>query len=357
MEERIATQIELKVPSGYTDAGRLDRYITGFVMNATRAKVQRAIRDGNVQINGRVETKSSYSVSAGDVIVCTVMRAPPMRIEPEDIPLEIVFEDEDVIVVNKPSGMVVHPAYGHRSGTLVNALLHHVGGSAIEAESEGDEDEGLEEPADSDVEIDGLSSIGLGTPGGVRPGIVHRLDKDTSGLMVVAKNDRAHVKLAKQFEHRTIHRTYHAIVWGHPGESGDVDAPIGRSSRDRKKMAVVRGGKPALTRYQTLRRWKHTAYLELRLETGRTHQIRVHMAHIGHAVVGDTTYGGDEIRCGPDTRNRRAFVRNLLHDLPRQALHARALEFLHPGTDTLVKFEVDLPADMLRAMERLEKDV
>jgi 23S rRNA pseudouridine1911/1915/1917 synthase len=367
MEERVATEIVLQVPPGYADAGRLDRYITGFVMNATRTKVQRAIREGNVRINGRVETKSSYSVAPGDVILCTVMRAPPIRIEPEAIPLDIVFEDDHVIVVNKPAGMVVHPAYGHRSGTLVNALLHHVGGTAIEAHSDEDgEDDGDEQDDDDSIivgpdardDVGGLSSVGALSPGGaVRPGIVHRLDKDTSGLMVVAKHDVAHVRLASQFEQRTIHRTYNAIAWGDLPDSGTIDAPIGRSSRDRKKMAVVKGGKPAVTHFKKMRRWKHASMLELNLETGRTHQIRVHLLHVGHAILGDTTYGGDEIRSGPDTRNRRAFFRNVFEGLPRQALHARRLEFVHPHSNEVVAYEVGLPDDFLGAMERLEKDV
>lgn len=334
--ERVETEVRLLVPAGYVGGGRLDRYITGFVPNATRSKVQKAIRDGQVSVNGRVETKVSHTVVGGDEIVCVVWRPPPIRIEPEAIPLDIVHEDADVIVIDKAAGMVVHPAYGHRSGTLVNALLHHLGSPAIEAEADDDVDEEVD-PA-------------------IRPGIVHRLDKDTSGLLVVARNELAHVKLARQFEDRTIHRTYAALVWGNPPSEGVVDAPIGRSPRDRKLMAVVRKGKAARTHYRVLTRFAHAAMLELRLETGRTHQIRVHMASIGHHVLGDRAYGGDAIRSGPDTRVRRAFYRNLFEELPRQALHARRLEFVHPTSGENVAFESELPADFSRAIARLERD-
>ncbi len=366
-EERVQTEIVLEVPGGYTDGGRLDVYITGFVLNATRSKVQRAVKEGHVRVNGRVESKPSYSVTAGDVITCTVWKQPPIRVEPEAIPLDIVHEDSRLIVVNKAAGMVVHPAYGHRSGTLVNALLHHVGSPGLDA-SESDrgadareEEGGIDDDGDGDTDTPfGLSTLNRAADeerGHIRPGIVHRLDKDTSGLMVVAKDDAAHVFLARQFEVRTIHRTYEAILWGHLPESGEIDAPIGRSPRDRKKMAVVKkGGKEARTHYKTLRRWEHLTLVEFRLETGRTHQIRVHAAHLGHPVLGDTTYGGDEIKHGPDTRNRRAFFRNLFEVLARQALHARELEFVHPDTGELVRYTAATPPDMMHAIERLEKD-
>ena len=359
MMQRVQTQIVLDVPTGYAAGERLDRYVTGFVLNATRAKVQRAIREGQVTVNGRKETKPSYTVSAGDEIVCTVMRPQPIRVDPEPIALDIVHEDDDVIVVNKPPGMVVHPAYGHRSGTLVNALLHHVGAPAIEADSDGDPDDHGEKSDADEEAIDGLSSMGSlrsGPEGFVRPGIVHRLDKDTSGLLVVAKHDVAHQRIAKQFLEQTIHRRYVALVWGHPPDKGTIDAPIGRSTKDRRIMAVTRRGKASRTHYVAIRRFAHCAELELRLETGRTHQIRVHLAHIGHRVLGDEAYGGREIRCGPDTRNRRAFFRNLFEDMPRQALHALQLEFVHPGSGELVHFESARPVDYSRAIERLEKD-
>lgn len=357
-EERVETEIVLTVPSGYSAGDRLDRYIAGFVQNATRTKVQQAIREGRVSVNAEPQKRPSYPVSAGDVIVCKVLRAPPIRIEPEDIAIDIVYEDDAVIVVNKPAGMVVHPAHGHRSGTLVNALLHHVGSPAMEGAPADDDDEG-EDPEDAvdEAGIAGLSRGGSPGPvGAVRPGIVHRLDKDTSGLMVVARDDVSHVRLARQFEQRTIHRTYLAVVWGNPPDAGEIDAPIGRSPRDRKKMAVVRGGKPALTRYEVVRRWPHAALVALKLETGRTHQIRVHMAHIGHPIMGDVTYGGAEIKSGPDTRHRRAFFRNVFERIPRQALHARDLEFVHPATGETVSFTSPLPDDLEWLIERLSAD-
>jgi 23S rRNA pseudouridine1911/1915/1917 synthase len=276
-----------------------------------------------------------------------------MDVLPEDIPLTIVFEDEHLIVLDKPAGMVVHPAYGHRSGTLVNALLHHVGAGPLRAEADGLQ-------SDDDDEPPALSTLAAGPryegDPTVRPGLVHRLDRDTTGLMVVAKTDAAHAALARQFADRTIRRRYVAIIWGVPAAAaGRVETWLGRDPRDRKKVAVVAEGrgKWAATTWEVQETLAHTAVAGFKLETGRTHQIRVHAAHIGHPVFGDRTYGGDRIRYGPDTASRRAFISNLCEVLPRQALHAQTLGFRHPASGAAVDFESPMPADMAHVLERL----
>jgi len=353
MSEPKKEEIEIRfdVPSGYRESERLDVYLTGFIMNATRAKVQKGIKNGLVVINGTTITKPSTPVQPDDIIVCTILKAPSVEILPEPIPLDVRYEDDDLLVVNKPSGMVVHPAYGHRTGTLVHALLYHVGGGAILMDDEKD--------ADADPET-GLSSLNLKPryEGDValRPGIVHRLDKDTSGLLVAAKNDVAHAALSRQFADRSTRRKYLSIVWGVPGEDkGTIDTEIARDVRDRRKMAVVKEGegKRAITHYQIVEKFGYTCLAEFRLETGRTHQIRVHAAHLKHPVFGDMTYDGDRIRYGKDEGQRRAFYRNLFKSLPRQALHAASLGFRHPSTGEEMDFEVDLPDDMKHVLERL----
>ena len=344
--DRIETEITISVPPGYREGARLDQYLTGNIQNASRSKVQQGIQAGQVRVNGEVVSKRSYSVQAGDVIVCTVMKPPPLDIIPEDLPLDIVYEDEAIIIVNKAAGMVVHPAYGNRSGTMVNALLHHLGSDPIDMEEE--------DPYDNlDLSSINASPSFPGDPS-VRPGIVHRLDKDTSGLLVVAKTDMDHAFLARQFHDHSIERVYKAILWGRfAEESGSVDEPLGRSPRDRKKMAVLENGKRAVTHYTVLETLAHTSLCEFRLETGRTHQIRVHAAHIGHPIVGDTTYGGDRVRSGAETRSRAQFFRNLFSEMPRQALHAAVLGFVHPRTRETVRFESDLPEDISYVIQRL----
>ncbi|MDX1547836.1 MAG: RluA family pseudouridine synthase [Rhodothermales bacterium] len=350
-EEREETVVELHVPDGYREGARLDVYLAREMPNASRAKVQRGIKDGRVSVGGAVVTKPSHPVQAGDRIACRILRPPPVEVRPEPIPLDVVYEDDHLLVVNKPAGMVVHPAYGNRTGTLVNALLHHVGGSALRVE---DEDE---EPEDEDV---GLSTVNAlpsrAADPSVRPGIVHRLDKDTSGLLVVAKDDVTHRGLARQFEERTIRRRYLALVWGVPQPpSGTVEAALGRDPRDRKKMAVVAAarGKHAVTHYETVEPMRHTALVRFRLETGRTHQIRVHAEHIGHPVLGDPTYGGRSLRRGPGTARRKAFFANLFEVLARQALHAHTLGFVHPRTGAALRFEAPMPEDMAHVLARL----
>ena len=344
----------LDVPLGYEGGDRLDVYLAELVPEVSRTKVQRGIKRGLVQVNGQVVKKKAYAVEAGDRIEGQVPLPPPVKAEPEPIPLDVVYEDAELLVVNKPAGMVVHPAYGHRTGTLVNALLYHVGGSALYVEEVGEE-----EFEDEEV---GLSTVNAvprrkGDPA-VRPGIVHRLDKDTTGLLVVAKSDDAHVKLARQFQQHTVSRRYRALVWGTPDPpSGRVQAPIGRDPQDRKKMAVVPEGegKQAVTHYDTVEPLGHTALVQFELETGRTHQIRVHAQHLHHPVLGDPTYGGQAIRYGTAGGKRRTFFHHLFEEMPRQALHAHTLGFIHPGTGERVHFEVGLPADMQHVLDRIRE--
>jgi len=360
------TEFRFDVPAGYEAGERLDVYLTGFLLNATRARVQKGIKKGMVVVNNEVSTKPSRVVQAGDEIVCTLMKPPPMDILPEDIPLDVRYEDEHLLIVNKAAGMVVHPAFGHRTGTLVHALLHHMGSDPILLESSGDPDDDSDEDSDdepgSDGQIGGLSTINLaprfdGDPV-LRPGIVHRLDKDTSGLLVVAKHDRAHVGLSRQFAERTTRRRYSAIVWGVPDPaSGTVTTDLARDVRDRRKMATVDAGKGkhAITHYRVVEPFGYTALAEFRLETGRTHQIRVHAAHIAHPIFGDPVYGGDRIRYGRDEGQRRTFYGNLFKALPRQALHARSLGFTHPMTGEEMDFAAELPDDMEHVLDRLRK--
>ena len=312
---------EIIVPPGKKKE-RLDVYLTNHVENATRTKVQRGIREGTVLVDKK-QVRPSHCVSPGEIIQVTLPKPPPQKALPEDIPLDIVHEDGDVIVVNKPAGMVTHPAYGNHTGTLVNALLFH---------------------------CRTLSS--LNDPG--RPGIVHRLDKDTSGIMVAAKNDVAHARLAKQFAQRTIAREYQAIVWGRFTErSGLIEANLGRSKSDRKKMAVVAAGKTAATEYVVLEQFDYLSLLRLKLRTGRTHQIRVHLAHIHHPVFGDPTYNGRHIVWGSGGPKQKAEVEHLLAMIHRQALHAKTIGFVHPSTRVSMFFDSPLPADMTACLEVL----
>ncbi len=317
----MAHSIEIVVPPGKKKE-RLDVFLTHHVENATRNKVQKAIDAGNVLVNGKV-VRASHQVSPGETVLITLPKPPPQKALPEDIPLEIVFEDESLIVVNKPAGMVTHPAYGNYSGTLVNALLHHSASlSTLNDES--------------------------------RPGIVHRLDKDTSGLMVVAKNDVAHAALASQFEQRTIQREYWALVWGRfDASSGTIDAELGRSKSDRKKMAVVKGGKHAVTEYTVIEEFDYLTLIKLKLRTGRTHQIRVHLAHVNHPVFGDPTYHGRQIVAGPGTHTQKRQVQSLLKLIHRQALHAKTLGFQHPFKDKFELFDSAIPSDFATVLATL----
>ncbi len=361
-EARVETVITVEVPPGYRERERLDVYLTGKIANATRAKVQAAIRDGQVDVNGQVETRVSRPVLHNDVFTCRVMRPPPLDIVPEALPISVVYEDDAFLIVDKAAGMVVHPAYGHRNGTLVNALLHHVGAGTISFDaggSEDDEESDGDSDGDDEASATGLSAMeaSAARDGSVaaRPGIVHRIDKDTSGLLVVAKTDIAHARIAAQFADHSIEREYIALVWGDPSENERrVETHVGRDPRDRKKMAVVKVGKNAITHLRVVERFGDAALVAVRLETGRTHQIRIHARHTGHALVGDRTYGGDTI---PRTiiGSRRAMFQNIVSGLGRQALHARLLGFRHPVTGEAVSFETPLPADMADALDRLRR--
>jgi 23S rRNA pseudouridine1911/1915/1917 synthase len=301
---------------------RIDVYLTHHIQNATRNKVRTGIDEGLVLVDGK-KVKASHPVAPGEVIEITFQRPPRIEAKPEAIPLNIVFEDGQLLIVNKPAGMVTHPAYGNYSGTLVNALLHH---------------------------CNSLSSVNTE----LRPGIVHRLDKDTTGLMVVAKNDVAHHLLARQFSRRTIDREYWAIVWGKfKQRKGTIDATLGRSKRDRKKVAVTAEGKNAITDYEVIDEFEYLSLVRLKLRTGRTHQIRVHLAHIGHPVFGDPTYGGRSNTWGGLEGKKALRAQNLLKLIGRQALHAKTIGFVHPATKEAVRFDSELPADMQEVLNRL----
>ena len=307
---------------------RLDLYLTNLIENATRTRVQKLIEAGFVTVNGK-PVKPSYPVQPNDLIEASHPITPrPEEAGPEEIPLDIVFEDEYLLVVNKPAGMVVHPAYVNYIGTLVNALLHH---SAI------------------------LSNVN--EPG--RPGIVHRIDKNTSGLLVVAKDDWTHAKLASQFSRHTAEREYQAIVWGlFKEKKGEIKFNIARSKSDRKKFAVSETeGKQALTFYEVIEEFEFTSLLKLKLKTGRTHQIRVHLSSINHPIFGDETYGGTKIVYGSALPKMKSRVENLLKIMPRQALHAKTLGFEHPHTKQFMLFNSELPEDMKDMLEKLKFSV
>tara|TARA_E500000178_G_C16951131_1_gene721347 strand:- start:1 stop:1077 length:1077 start_codon:yes stop_codon:yes gene_type:complete len=327
------TQMTLEVPSGQHSEVRLDVYITGFVQNATRSKVQQAIKEGYVTVNQKRE-KSSYIVEAGDRIEIDLPKPPPKEAQPEAMDLDIRYEDEDLLVVLKPAGMVVHPAFGNWEGTLVNGLLHHTGGQ------------------------DGLAQQARDA---IRPGIVHRLDKDTSGLLVVAKHDHALSELSKQFADKSATRTYQALVWGVPEpEQGTYTGAIGRSKQDRKVMAVVGEnedpgyGKPAVTHYRVLKSYPMFSLVEYRLETGRTHQIRVHAAHHNHPVFHDPVYGGNRVRYGINTGAMKHLFQRCFEACPTQALHAKTLGFVHPSTGQWMEFDSELPQEFQDVLSFLD---
>lgn len=290
-------------------AERIDALLARSLPELTRSAAQRLLAQGAVTKDG-APVKKNYKTAPGDTFVVTLPDAAPSALVAQDLPLDVVYEDDDLIVVNKPRGMVVHPAPGHEDGTLVNALLAHCG--------------------------DSLSGVG----GALRPGIVHRIDRDTSGLIIAAKNDYAHQFLSAQLADHTLARTYECIVVGNLREdSGTVDAPIARDSRDRKRMAVVPGGRRAVTHWEVIARYPGYTHVRCRLETGRTHQIRVHMAYLGHPILGDTVYGAKKAVPG----------------LTGQCLHAVGLQFIHPRTKELVSLTCPLPEEFTAMLRKIDR--
>ncbi|ERM82463.1 ribosomal large subunit pseudouridine synthase D [Rhodonellum psychrophilum GCM71 = DSM 17998] len=310
---------------------RIDKFLTERVTNATRNKVQNAIDTGMVLVNGAV-TKSNYKVRPLDEVK-VMMESPSKKTEsqPEDLDLDILYEDEHLMIVNKPAGMVVHPAHGNWTGTLVNGLMYH---------------------------FNQLPEL----PGNTgRPGLVHRIDKDTSGLLVVAKSELAMSDLAGQFFHHTIERTYLALVWGEPkDEVGTINTHVGRSAKNRKVIEAYPDGsqgKHAITHWKVLKSLRYVSLVQCNLETGRTHQIRAHMRYIGHPLFNDAMYGGDKIRKGTQFSKYKSFVHNCFAMIPRQALHAMSLGFVHPFTKEKMYFEAPLPADFAQVLEKWENYV
>jgi 23S rRNA pseudouridine1911/1915/1917 synthase len=305
---------------------RIDKYLMNFVENATRNKIQAAAKEGSIRVNELV-VKSNYKVKPLDQIR-VLFEHPPHEnlLVPEDIPIDVVYEDDDLLVVNKAPGVVVHPGHGNYSGTLINALLFH---------------------------FDNLPNNSSN-----RPGLVHRIDKDTSGLLVVAKTEKAMAHLSAQFKAKTSEREYVALVWGNVElEEGTIEGNIGRHPKNRLQNTVYFGdeadkGKPAITHYKVLQRLGYVTLLACRLETGRTHQIRVHMKHIGHTLFNDERYGGERILKGTTFTKYKQFVDNCFKTLPRQALHAKTLGFVHPTTGKTMSFTTEIPQDMQNCIEK-----
>jgi len=305
---------------------RVDKYLFNKLENISRNKIQNAARAGNILINS-ISVKPNYKVKPNDII-SIVLPHPPQEFEiiPENIPINIIYEDNSVMVVNKSPGMVVHPGHGHYTGTLVNALAYH------------------------------LKDLPLYESGEIRPGLVHRIDKDTSGIIVIAKTEIALNILAKQFFNHTVERTYNALVWGNLDKDEDkISGYIGRNRKDRMKMQVFPDedyGKHAVTHYKVLERLGYVNFIECKLETGRTHQIRVHMEHIKHPLFNDDRYGGNRILKGTTFTKYNQFVRNCFKLLPRHALHAKSLGFKHPGTGKQMYFDSPLPDDMMHVIDK-----
>ena len=307
---------------------RIDKYLMNFVENATRTKIQLAAKNGSIEVNGNV-VKSNYKVKPNDNIKVKFEYPPHENLLiAENIDLDIVYEDDDLVVVNKPAGMVVHPGHGNYSGTLINGLIYHF--------------ENLPKNSSN------------------RPGLVHRLDKDTSGLLVVAKNDNSMVHLSNQFANKTSRREYIAMVWGNvKDDSGRIENYIGRNPKNRLQNMVLHednsvNGKIAITNFEVLSRMNYVSLLKCVLETGRTHQIRVHMKHIGHTIFNDDRYGGDSILKGTTFTKYKQFVDNCFKLLPRQALHAKILGFTHPTSGKFMEFDSDLPTDFKSCIEKWE---
>ena len=323
VEDELFEHYRFDVPNGQALL-RIDKYLMNLIPNATRNKIQTAATNGDIYVND-IPVKSNYKVKPLDVIRILLSHPPfENRVDPEDIPLDIVYEDDALLLINKPPGLVVHPGHGNYTGTLVNALAFHF--------------ENL--PMNSSE----------------RPGLVHRIDKDTSGLLVIAKTEAAMTHLAKQFEAKTSEREYIALVWGNVKEDeGTIEGNIARHVKDRMQMAVFADpeiGKPAITHYKVLERFGYVTLVSCILETGRTHQIRVHMKHIGHTLFNDARYGGDLILKGTTFTKYKQFIDNCFKILPRQALHAKTLGFMHPTTGEMMRFDTELPQDMKDCIEK-----
>lgn len=329
MGEEMFEHFRMEVDAGQAPM-RIDKYMSTHMEDTSRSHVQQALKEGYVKV-GEETVRASYMVRPGDVIRFVMpYRRRGLEILPQEIPLDIVYEDDDVLVVDKPAGMVVHPGHGHFEGTLINALAHHLG---------------ISQGPDAEDERMGI--------------LVHRIDKDTSGLLAVAKNPESQLKLAKQFFDHSIDRRYVAVVWGDlPEDEGTIDGDIGRDPGDRLRFKVVgegREGKHAVTHYRVLERFGFVTFVECRLETGRTHQIRVHMSSIGHPIFNDARYGGSEIRKGTIYTKYRQFIANCFELCPRQALHAQILGFEHPRTRQQLRFSSPLPEDMAALLDKWRK--
>lgn len=307
---------------------RIDKFLLDRLPNVTRTKIQNGIHDGFVKVNDKI-IKPNYKIHPHDVVVVSLPEPPrDTDVVPENIPLNIVYEDDQLLVINKPAGMVVHPAYQNWSGTLVNALTYH---------------------------FQNLPQM-KGNDG--RPGLVHRIDKDTSGLLVIAKTEQAINSLAKQFYDHTIERTYQALVWGVPEPpEGTINVHVGRSLKDRRVTTAFPNGeygRHAITHYKLIRDLRYVSLIECRLETGRTHQIRAHMKYLGHPLFNDAMYGGNEIVKGTMFSKYKQFVENCFKVIPRQALHAKTLGFIHPATNEFMRFDSELPTDFKEVIEKWE---
>ncbi|NLR90305.1 RluA family pseudouridine synthase [Flammeovirga sp. SR4] len=329
LSERQFDELRIEVDPKQT-ALRIDRFLVDRIPNLSRNRIQTGLKEGHFVVNG-LPVKPNYKVMPGDVVMVFMPKPRSQELEPQNIPLDIVYEDEDLLIVNKKPGMVVHPGFNNTSGTLVNALIYHFNGLPTSFNGED------------------------------KPGLVHRIDKDTSGLLVVAKNENALTHLAKQFYDHTIERTYQAIVWGTFPEdktTGTIESMIGRSDSDRRMYTVLPDdttrGKHAITHYKELKNLRYVSLVECKLETGRTHQIRVHMKHLGHPLFSDAMYGGDKILKGERTGKYKTFVENNFKLCPRQALHAKSLGFEHPVTKKWMQFNSEIPQDMQKLLKRWE---
>ena len=324
-EQKIKNYQEILVAE-HQHTERLDQFLVNRLEKISRAQVQKLIKHENIKVNGKT-VKSSHSVSRGEKILICFPKPPKTELLPENIPLEILFEDEYLLVLNKKAGMVVHPAYGNLSGTLANALVYH---------------------------SQNLSTLS----GEFRPGLVHRLDKDTSGLLVVAKNDYVHGQLSGQFSEHTVNREYRAVVWGHLNQkTGRIESFLKRMEKDRTRFVTAQNeGKFAITNYEVIEEYPIVSLLKLKLETGRTHQIRVHMSSQGHPVLGDQTYGGRHKQTIQLNQQDREFANQMLELMPRQALHAKTLGFIHPETNEEILFDSELPEDIQLLIDFVKKN-